>query len=58
MLLLRGTDPKGSDVEDTNWMARGKCRDQPREMFFPSHGVGVSVRIGKRVCAECLAQEL
>lgn len=36
---------------DTEWMARGRCRDIPPSAFFPSDGVGVEV--AKRICAEC-----
>ena len=36
---------------DTSWMARGKCRDHPPDMFFPSDGVGVEV--ARRICADC-----
>lgn len=36
---------------DTEWMARGRCRDIPPSEFFPSDGVGVEV--AKRICAEC-----
>ena len=32
-------------------MARGKCKDQPPDMFFPSDGVGVEV--ARRICADC-----
>jgi WhiB family redox-sensing transcriptional regulator len=43
-------------VQDTNWMAKGKCREFPPETFFPSDGVGVE--IAKRVCAVCPVREL
>jgi WhiB family transcriptional regulator, redox-sensing transcriptional regulator len=36
---------------ETEWMARGLCRDHPPELFFPSDGVGVEV--AKRICVEC-----
>jgi WhiB family redox-sensing transcriptional regulator len=36
---------------DTSWMARGNCREQPPDLFFPSDGVGVEV--ARRVCADC-----
>ena len=36
---------------DTDWMARGKCRDLDPTIFFPSDGIGVQV--ARRVCAEC-----
>jgi len=36
---------------DTSWMARGKCKDQPPDLFFPSDGVGVEV--ARRICADC-----
>jgi WhiB family redox-sensing transcriptional regulator len=48
--------PKGADVQDTNWMAKGKCREQPPETFFPSDGAGVE--IAKRVCAVCPVREI
>ena len=47
----RGADPRGADMQDTSWIAEGKCREQSPEMFFPSDGVGVE--IAKRVCAVC-----
>ena len=36
---------------DTSWMAKGKCRDLPPELFFPSDGVGVEV--AKKICVTC-----
>jgi WhiB family redox-sensing transcriptional regulator len=36
---------------DTTWMAEGKCRELPPEVFFPSDGVGVE--LARRVCADC-----
>lgn len=36
---------------DTTWMARGKCKDVPPDVFFPSDGVGVE--IARRICADC-----
>jgi WhiB family redox-sensing transcriptional regulator len=36
---------------DTDWMARGKCRDLDPTIFFPSDGIGVQV--ASRICAEC-----
>lgn len=33
------------------WMARGRCRDFPSEMFFPSDARGVAE--ARRVCQEC-----
>jgi WhiB family redox-sensing transcriptional regulator len=36
---------------DTDWMARGKCRDLDPTVFFPSDGIGVQVAC--RICAEC-----
>lgn len=36
---------------DTEWMARGKCREVPPAVFFPSDGVGVQA--AQRVCADC-----
>jgi WhiB family redox-sensing transcriptional regulator len=32
-------------------MARGNCREQAPDLFFPSDGVGVEV--AKRVCVDC-----
>jgi WhiB family redox-sensing transcriptional regulator len=42
-------------ARDTHWMAKGKCRDLPPEMFFPSDGVGVEV--ARRICADCPVRE-
>jgi WhiB family redox-sensing transcriptional regulator len=42
-------------TRDTHWMADGKCRDLPPEVFFPSDGVGVEV--ARRICADCPVQE-
>jgi WhiB family transcriptional regulator, redox-sensing transcriptional regulator len=36
---------------DTEWMAKGKCRDVPPTTFFPNDGVGVEV--ARRICADC-----
>lgn len=36
---------------ETDWMAKGKCRDVPPATFFPSDGVGVEV--ARRICATC-----
>jgi WhiB family redox-sensing transcriptional regulator len=36
---------------DTEWMARGSCRDEPAATFFPSDGVGVEE--ARRICATC-----
>jgi WhiB family redox-sensing transcriptional regulator len=36
---------------DTDWMARGKCRELPPTTFFPSDGVGVDA--ARAICAEC-----
>jgi len=36
---------------DTDWMARGKCRELDPAVFFPSDGIGVQVAC--RICAEC-----
>lgn len=36
---------------DTQWMARGSCRNVHPAVFFPSDGLGVE--IAKQVCAEC-----
>ena len=40
---------------DTNWMARGNCRDEVPARFFPSDGVGVDH--ARRICATCPVQE-
>lgn len=40
---------------DTEWMARGKCRDVAPAVFFPSDGVGVQV--AQKICAECPVTE-
>ena len=39
---------------DTNWMARGNCRDEAPARFFPSDGVGVDH--ARRICATCPVQ--
>jgi WhiB family redox-sensing transcriptional regulator len=39
---------------DTDWMARGKCRELPPSTFFPSDGVGVDA--ARLICAECPVQ--
>jgi WhiB family redox-sensing transcriptional regulator len=36
---------------DTDWMARGKCREMDPTVFFPSDGIGVQV--ARRICDEC-----
>lgn len=36
---------------DTTWMNKGKCRDIPPDLFFPSDGVGVDV--ARQICADC-----
>ena len=40
---------------DTAWMARGRCRDIPPGVFFPSDGVGVDA--ARRICMECPVRE-
>ena len=40
---------------NTNWMARGNCRDEAPARFFPSDGVGVDQ--ARRICATCPVQE-
>jgi WhiB family redox-sensing transcriptional regulator len=40
---------------DTEWMARGNCRDEPASTFFPSDGAGVDA--ARRICAECPVAE-
>lgn len=40
---------------DTEWMARGKCRELPPAIFFPSDGVGVEV--ARKICADCAYKE-
>ena len=40
---------------DTNWMARGNCRDELPSRFFPSDGVGVDH--ARRICATCPVRE-
>ncbi len=42
-------------VMDTEWMARGKCRDMPPAIFFPSDGLGVQA--AQRICADCPVAE-
>ena len=36
---------------NTEWMARGKCKEVAPDIFFPSDGMGVLV--AQRICAEC-----
>jgi WhiB family redox-sensing transcriptional regulator len=36
---------------DTEWMARGSCKDVPPSTFFPSDGTGVDA--AKKICAGC-----
>jgi WhiB family transcriptional regulator, redox-sensing transcriptional regulator len=36
---------------NTDWMARGKCKEVAPDIFFPSDGMGVLV--AQRICAEC-----
>ena len=36
---------------ETEWMARGLCREIAPSTFFPSDGVGVEV--ARRICADC-----
>jgi WhiB family transcriptional regulator, redox-sensing transcriptional regulator len=36
---------------DSEWMARGSCRDEPPSTFFPTDGVGVER--ARRICADC-----
>ena len=36
---------------DTEWMARGNCKDQPASTFFPSDGVGVDE--ARKICSTC-----
>lgn len=43
-------------MQDTNWMAQGKCREHDPETFFPSDFVGVER--AKRICADCPVREL
>jgi WhiB family transcriptional regulator, redox-sensing transcriptional regulator len=40
---------------DTEWMARGKCREVPPAVFFPSDGVGVQA--AQKICADCPVAE-
>lgn len=40
---------------NTDWMARGKCRDIPPAVFFPSDGLGVQA--AQPICAECPVAE-
>lgn len=43
------------DAGSTEWMAWGRCRDEPPDLFFPTDGVGV--RAAQEVCALCLVRE-
>ena len=40
---------------NTDWMARGKCKEVAPDTFFPSDGMGVLV--AQRICAECPVAE-
>ena len=40
---------------ETDWMAKGKCREVPPATFFPSDGVGVDD--ARRICADCPVKE-
>ncbi len=35
----------------SEWMADGKCREYPAEVFFPRDGVGVIK--AQRICTQC-----
>ena len=50
MRLIREVDV------DSTWMAAGKCRDFPPDMFFPSDGLGVEM--ARRVCADCPVRDV
>jgi len=41
-------------VDDTEWMADGKCRILDPSIFFPSDGVGVEV--ARRICSDCVVK--
>lgn len=41
---------------DTDWMAKGKCREVAPNVFFPSDGLGVQV--AQRICADCPVADL
>ncbi len=36
---------------DIEWMAEGKCKNEPPSRFFPSDGVGVDA--ARQLCATC-----
>ena len=36
---------------DTEWMARGNCKDVPPSTFFPSDGAGVDE--ARQICSTC-----
>ena len=40
---------------NTDWMARGKCKEVAPDIFFPNDGMGVLV--AQRICAECPVSE-
>jgi WhiB family redox-sensing transcriptional regulator len=50
-----GTQPVANSTPasalGTSWMVAARCRDLPRDVFFPSDGVGVEA--ARRYCAEC-----
>ena len=40
---------------ETQWMARGLCRELAPSTFFPNDGVGVDA--ARRICGTCPVQE-
>ncbi len=38
-----------------DWMAKGRCADEPPALFFPGDGAGVEV--ARRICASCPVQQ-
>lgn len=41
---------------DDEWMARGRCRDFPSDMFFPTSARGVAQ--ARRVCQLCEVKDV
>lgn len=43
-----------TETGSTTWMAEGRCRSMPPEVFFPEDGWGVEV--AQRICNTCPVQ--
>lgn len=50
--LAEGSGKAGlAVIEDLSWMDRRKCRNVPREVFYPDNSAGVAR--ARRICAHC-----